>query len=128
MISFSNINKQYGKQLLFVDAFFQLNPGEKVGLVGPNGSGKTTLFRMVVGEETPDDGVVSVPRKMTIGYFCQTGRLPNFLSAESGERPVRKLGRNRARDSIRVLRNRRTSVHCKCDKSSDISHSATGFN
>ena len=56
MISFSNINKQYGKQLLFVDASFQLNPGEKVGLVGPNGSGKTTLFRMVVGEETPDEG------------------------------------------------------------------------
>jgi ATPase subunit of ABC transporter with duplicated ATPase domains len=47
MISFSNINKQYGKQLLFVDASFQLNPGEKVGLVGPNGAGKTTLFRMV---------------------------------------------------------------------------------
>ena len=56
MISFSNINKQYGKQLLFVDASFQLNPGEKVGLVGPNGVGKTTLFRMVVGEETPDEG------------------------------------------------------------------------
>jgi ATPase subunit of ABC transporter with duplicated ATPase domains len=62
MISFSNINKQYGKQLLFVDASFQLNPGEKVGLVGPNGSGKTTLFRMVVGEETPHEGAVSVPR------------------------------------------------------------------
>ena len=60
MISFSNINKQYGKQLLFVDASFQLNPGEKVGLVGPNGAGKTTLFRMVVGEETPDEGSVSV--------------------------------------------------------------------
>jgi len=60
MISFSNINKQYGKQLLFVDASFQLNPGEKVGLVGPNGAGKTTLFRMVVGEETPDEGAVSV--------------------------------------------------------------------
>ena len=42
MISFANINKQYGKQLLFVDASFQLNPGEKVGLVGPNGAGKTT--------------------------------------------------------------------------------------
>ena len=51
MISLSNINKQYGKQLVFVDASFQLNPGEKVGLVGPNGSGKTTLFRMIVGEE-----------------------------------------------------------------------------
>src|SRR5678816_4504818 len=71
MISFSGIHKQYGKQLIFVDASFQLNPGEKVGLVGPNGSGKTTLFRMVVGEETPDEGDVSVPKKLTIGYFRQ---------------------------------------------------------
>jgi len=71
MISLSNINKQYGKQLVFVDASFQLNPGEKVGLVGPNGSGKTTLFRMVIGEEEPDDGTVAVPKKMTIGYFRQ---------------------------------------------------------
>ncbi len=71
MISFSNLNKQYGKQLVFVDAFFQLNPGEKVGLVGPNGSGKTTLFRMIVGQEYPDDGEVTVPKKITIGYFSQ---------------------------------------------------------
>src|ERR687885_2504930 len=71
MISLSNINKQYGKQLVFVDASFQLNPGEKVGLVGPNGAGKTTLFRMVVGEESPDEGEVSVPKKLTIGYFRQ---------------------------------------------------------
>src|SRR5688572_18477180 len=71
MISFSRISKQYGRQILFVDASFQFNPGEKVGLVGPNGSGKTTLFRMIVGEETPDEGDVSVPRKLTIGYFRQ---------------------------------------------------------
>ncbi len=71
MISFSRVNKQYGRQLLFVDASFQLNPGEKVGLVGPNGSGKTTLFRMIVGEEVADDGEVSVPKKLTIGYFRQ---------------------------------------------------------
>jgi len=71
LISFSNIHKQYGKQLIFVDASFQLNPGEKVGLVGPNGAGKTTLFRMVVGEESPDEGEVSVPKKLTIGYFRQ---------------------------------------------------------
>ncbi len=71
MISFSSINKQYGKQLVFVDASFQLNPGEKVGLVGPNGSGKTTLFRMVVGEEEPDEGEVTVPKRLTIGYFRQ---------------------------------------------------------
>src|SRR3954449_4714295 len=71
MISFSGINKQYGRQLVFVDASFQLNPGEKVGVVGPNGSGKTTLFRMIVGEEVPDEGDVSVPKKLTIGYFKQ---------------------------------------------------------
>ena len=71
MISFNKISKQYGKQLIFVDASFQLNPGEKAGLVGPNGAGKTTLFRMIVGEESPDDGEVSVPKKMTIGYFRQ---------------------------------------------------------
>jgi ATPase subunit of ABC transporter with duplicated ATPase domains len=71
MISFANVSKQYGKQLLFVEASFQLNPGEKAGLVGPNGSGKSTLFRMLIGEESPDDGVVNVPKKISIGYFRQ---------------------------------------------------------
>jgi ATPase subunit of ABC transporter with duplicated ATPase domains len=71
MISLARVSKQYGRQLLFVDASFQLNPGEKVGLVGPNGAGKTTLFRLIVGEEGPDEGEVSVPRKLTIGYFKQ---------------------------------------------------------
>src|SRR6202795_3152878 len=71
MIAFSGVSKQYGRQVLFVDASFQLNPGEKVGLVGPNGSGKTTLFRMIVGEETADEGEVSVPKKLTVGYFRQ---------------------------------------------------------
>ena len=71
MISFSKISKQYGKQVLFVETSFQLNPGEKVGLVGPNGAGKTTLFRMIVGEEAPDEGDVSVPKRTTIGYFRQ---------------------------------------------------------
>ena len=71
MIALTRINKQYGRQVLFVDAAFQLNPGEKVGLVGPNGSGKTTLFRMITGEEVADDGDVTVPKKLTIGYFRQ---------------------------------------------------------
>jgi ATPase subunit of ABC transporter with duplicated ATPase domains len=71
MISFARVSKQYGRQVLFVEASFQLNPGEKVGLVGPNGAGKTTLFRMIVGEESPDEGEVSVPKKLTIGYFRQ---------------------------------------------------------
>jgi ATPase subunit of ABC transporter with duplicated ATPase domains len=71
MISLTRISKQYGRQLLFVDASFQLNTGEKVGLVGPNGSGKTTLFRMITGEEVADEGDISIPRKLTVGYFRQ---------------------------------------------------------
>jgi ATPase subunit of ABC transporter with duplicated ATPase domains len=71
MISFTRVSKQYGRQILFVDTSFQLNPGEKVGLVGPNGAGKTTLFRMIVGEESPDEGDVSVPKRLTVGYFRQ---------------------------------------------------------
>jgi ATPase subunit of ABC transporter with duplicated ATPase domains len=71
MISLTRICKQYGRQILFVDASFQLNPGETVGLVGPNGSGKTTLFRLITGEEVPDEGEISIPKKLTIGYFRQ---------------------------------------------------------
>jgi len=71
MISLTRISKQYGRQILFVDASFQLNPGETVGLVGPNGSGKTTLFRLITGEEVPDEGEISIPKKLTIGYFRQ---------------------------------------------------------
>ena len=71
MIAFSSVSKQYGGQILFVDASFQINPGEKVGLVGPNGAGKSTVFRLIAGEEDPDDGAVERPRKLTLGYFRQ---------------------------------------------------------
>jgi ATPase subunit of ABC transporter with duplicated ATPase domains len=71
MIALSGIYKQYGRQVLFVDASFQLNTGEKIGLVGPNGAGKTTIFRLITGEEHADDGDVSVPKKLSIGYFKQ---------------------------------------------------------
>src|SRR4029434_4907594 len=71
MISFSRISKQYGRQVLFVDTSFQLNPGEKVGLGGPNGSGKTTLFRMITGEEARDSRELSIAKKLTVGYVRQ---------------------------------------------------------
>jgi ABC-type molybdenum transport system ATPase subunit/photorepair protein PhrA len=87
MISFSNINKQYGKQLLFVDASFQLNPGEKFELVGPNGAGKTTLFRMVVGEETPDEGAVDKTHRRLSQDRLLPGRLdPLIMSLVTPER------------------------------------------
>jgi ATPase subunit of ABC transporter with duplicated ATPase domains len=71
MIALSNICKQYGRRVLLVDASFQLNPGEKVGMVGPNGAGKTTVFRMIAGEESPDSGELSIPKRTTVGYFRQ---------------------------------------------------------
>ncbi len=71
MIRLDNISKQNGHQILFIEASAALHRGEKVGLVGPNGSGKTTLFRMITGEEQPDEGQVAVDRGLTIGYFSQ---------------------------------------------------------
>ncbi|MFN0151746.1 MAG: ABC-F family ATP-binding cassette domain-containing protein [bacterium] len=71
MITFNNVSKAYGGQVLFVEASFQLNPGEKVGLVGPNGAGKTTVFRMITEEESPDEGEVTLPNRVSVGYFRQ---------------------------------------------------------
>jgi len=71
MIRLENISKQNGHQILFIEASASLLKGEKVGLVGPNGAGKTTLFRMMTGQELPDEGQVGVDRGVTIGYFSQ---------------------------------------------------------
>ena len=71
MIRLENISKQNGHQILFIEASASLLRGEKVGLVGPNGAGKTTLFRMVTGQELPDEGQVGVDRGVTVGYFSQ---------------------------------------------------------
>jgi ATPase subunit of ABC transporter with duplicated ATPase domains len=71
MIAFSDVCKQYGGQILFIDASFQINPGERIGLVGPNGAGKSTIFRMIAGEEEPDDGVIERPRRLSLGFFRQ---------------------------------------------------------
>ena len=71
MIRLDNVSKQNGHQILFIEASAAFNRGEKVGLVGPNGSGKTTLFRMINGEEAPDEGQVAVDRGVSIGYFSQ---------------------------------------------------------
>ena len=71
MIRLENIGKQNGQQIVFIEASASLLKGEKVGLVGPNGAGKTTLFRMITGQEQPDEGMVQVDRGVTIGYFSQ---------------------------------------------------------
>jgi ATPase subunit of ABC transporter with duplicated ATPase domains len=71
MIRFENISKQNSHRILFFEASAALNRGEKIGLVGPNGAGKTTLFRMITGEEAPDDGQVAIEKQVSIGYFDQ---------------------------------------------------------
>lgn len=71
MISFNAVTKQQGSKILFSNASFQINSEEKIGLVGPNGAGKTTVFRLLMGEESVDQGSVSKPEKVRIGYFSQ---------------------------------------------------------
>ncbi|MBJ6723299.1 ABC-F family ATP-binding cassette domain-containing protein [Geomesophilobacter sediminis] len=71
MIHLSNITKQYGSQVLFREASFQILPGTRSGLVGPNGAGKTSLFRIITGEEEVDAGEITVGKNTTIGYFSQ---------------------------------------------------------
>jgi len=71
MIAFNAVTKQQGSKILFSNASFQINPGEKIGLVGPNGAGKTTVFRLLMNEESVDQGAVSRPDKVRIGYFSQ---------------------------------------------------------
>ncbi len=71
MISVSGLGKSFGAQVLFTDVSFQLNPGERYGLVGANGSGKTTLLNILAGVESPSEGSVSVPRRLKLGVLRQ---------------------------------------------------------
>ncbi|MBA8841833.1 ABC-F family ATP-binding cassette domain-containing protein [Ochrobactrum sp. RH2CCR150] len=71
MIRIDNISKSNSHRILFIETSAALNRGEKIGLVGPNGAGKTTLFRMIIGDELPDEGQVTVEKGVTIGYFNQ---------------------------------------------------------
>ncbi|HMA64336.1 MAG TPA: ABC-F family ATP-binding cassette domain-containing protein [Chitinispirillaceae bacterium] len=71
MINVSNITKLMSGTPLYTNASFQIYEGEKVGLVGPNGAGKTTFFRLIIGEERPDEGAVSIQNNIRIAYFSQ---------------------------------------------------------
>lgn len=71
MIQLSNISKSFADQELFSNLNFKLNPGNKIGLVGRNGSGKSTLFKLILGEESPDEGEVLIPKGYRIGALKQ---------------------------------------------------------
>jgi ATPase subunit of ABC transporter with duplicated ATPase domains len=72
MIRLDAVSKQHGSQILFLEASMSAFRGDKVGLVGPNGAGKSTIFRLVVKEEQPDGGQVSLDKNITVGYFSQS--------------------------------------------------------
>ncbi len=71
MISVSNLSREFGDRVLFEGASFQLNPGERYGIVGANGSGKTTLLGILSGDSEPTEGVVSVPKSARLGVLKQ---------------------------------------------------------
>jgi len=71
VVEADDVRKGYGERLLFEDMAFRLPPGGIVGVIGPNGAGKTTLFRMIVGQETPDGGVLRVGDTVVTSYVDQ---------------------------------------------------------
>jgi ATP-binding cassette subfamily F protein 3 len=71
MLTLSGISKAYGGRILFDEADLQVNRGDRIGLVGPNGAGKSTLFGIILGEESADDGKISLERNVKFGYLPQ---------------------------------------------------------
>jgi ATP-binding cassette subfamily F protein 3 len=83
MIHLTNISKQYGSQILFSNASFQILPGTRNGLVGANGTGKTSIFRLIMGEEECDSGEIIKAKKTVVGYFSQdTGEMTGRSALE----------------------------------------------
>jgi len=90
MVTIGNITKSFGGQLLFEGATFNINPRERVGLVGRNGHGKTTLFRLIVGEEHPDEGTISFPKGYRVGYVVQDLRFTEDSVLKEGMKALRE--------------------------------------
>jgi ATP-binding cassette ChvD family protein len=72
VIEFDNLKKGYGDKLLIDGLSFKLPPGGIVGVIGPNGAGKTTLFRMITGQDKPDEGAISIGETVQLGYVDQS--------------------------------------------------------
>src|SRR6185437_568542 len=72
VVDFEHLTKGFGDKLLIDDLSFKLPPGGIVGVIGPNGAGKTTLFRMITGQEKPDNGTIKVGESVQLGYVDQS--------------------------------------------------------
>ena len=84
MLTVSQVTKAFGGRTLFSDASLQINPGDRIGLIGANGAGKSTLFSLILSENAPDEGTVSLQRGRTVGFLPQE-------SAPSGDETVLQL-------------------------------------
>ncbi len=71
MITFNHVQKQFGSRVIFKDCSLQIGVRDRVGLIGPNGSGKTTLFRMILEEESVDEGEILIAKGVKLGYLPQ---------------------------------------------------------
>ncbi|RJQ17387.1 MAG: ATP-binding cassette domain-containing protein [Nitrospiraceae bacterium] len=105
MVQIGNLNKSYGRQVLFENVGFTINPGERVGLVGRNGHGKTTLFRLILGQEHPDSGTICVPDGYRIGHLSQHIRLSadTVLKEACLSLPHREDGRDESYKAETIL-------------------------
>ena len=72
VVDFEGLNKSFGDRMLIEDLTFKLPPGGIVGVIGANGAGKTTLFRMITGQEKPDQGTITVGESVHLGYVDQS--------------------------------------------------------
>jgi ATP-binding cassette, subfamily F, member 3 len=88
MLQIEGVSKQFAARILFKDASAHLRPGTRTGLVGPNGVGKTTLIRMILGEESPDKGIIRKRPRLRVGY------LPQELETLSGKTILDAAHRN----------------------------------
>ena len=84
MLTISAVSKSFAGRVLFRDVSLQVNRGDRMGLVGANGAGKTTLFSLILGEESPDAGSITMERGITFGFLPQE-------SAAVGEETVLEL-------------------------------------
>lgn len=105
MITVSNLSKHYANQVIFDDVSFTVGPGERVGLIGRNGSGKTTLFRLILGEEEPDGGTITFPRRYRVGHLSQHlhFRGATVLEEACREIPVHEDGADQAYKAKKIL-------------------------
>jgi ATP-binding cassette subfamily F protein 3 len=101
MIQVANVSKSYGSQALLSEVSFNINRGERIGLVGRNGHGKTTLFRLLLGREEPDSGTLTIPKNYTLGHLDQE---PVFFHPTVMEEACSILKEGRENDRWRVER------------------------